>query len=107
MNVVLSPVSIPDLINQIANEIETRILNRAAATTTTPPPTSTPEPKRLYGDRAAAGYLGCSVMTIQSLRRSGAISFYRTGRKVFYISSELDSSLKVQNRKFSRKTSAL
>lgn len=106
MNVVLSPVSIPDLINQIANEIENRILNRAAATPT-PAPTTTPEPIRLYGDRAAAGYLGCSVMTIQSLRRNGSISFYRTGRKVFYISSELDESLKVQNRKFTRKSTKI
>ena len=94
MNVVLSPVSIPDLINQIANEIETRILNRVAAIT--PPATSTPDPIRLYGDKAAAQYLGCSIMTVQALRRSGAISFYRTGRKVFYISTELDESLKVQ-----------
>jgi excisionase family DNA binding protein len=101
MNLVLSPVSIPELVSLIADEVSTRILNRQPISTT--PPT-TPEPIRLYGDRAAAGYLGCSIMTIQALRRSGAISFYRTGRKVFYISSELDESLKVQARKFNKKS---
>ena len=69
----------------------------------TPPQAATIEPVRLYGDRQAAKYLNCSVMTIQSLRRSGAIPFIRTGRKLIYISNELDESLKVQARKFSRK----
>lgn len=100
MNVVLSPISIPDLVNQIAAEVETRILNRQPQSN---PPIPASEPVRLYGDKAAAGHLGCSIMTMQALRRSGAIPFYRTGRKVFYISTELDESLKVQNRKFSRK----
>ena len=79
------------------------ILTNQAPAISTPPPTI-PEPVRLFGDNAAARYLGCSIMTVQSLRRNGAISFYRTGRKVFYISSELDESLKVQSRKFSKKS---
>jgi excisionase family DNA binding protein len=99
-NVILSPIEIPALVNLLVSEIETRILNRQPAT---PIPPAT-EMIRLFGDKAAAQYLGCSIMTVQTLRRSGAISFYRTGRKVFYISSELDESLKVQNRKFNRKS---
>ncbi len=77
------------------------LTSQAPATNTLSTPT--PEPLRLYGDRAAAQYLGCSIMTIQALRRNGAISFYRTGRKVYYISTELDESLRVQQRKFNKK----
>lgn len=62
------------------------------------PPAS--ESIRLYGDKAAAAYLGCSVVTVQNLRRAGAIPFYRTGRKLYYVTSELDSSLRVERRKF-------
>ena len=68
-----------------------------------PAPTPTPEPLRLYGDLQAAKYLGCSKMTIQSLRRNGSIPFYRTGRKIIYISNELDQSLQVKVRKFQKK----
>ena len=105
MNFVLSPISIPDLINQIANEIEARLQRQQQLSiASSSDPT---EPIRLYGDKAASQYLNCSVMTMQSLRRSGAIPFYRTGRKVFFISTELDSALKVQSRKFGNKPSNL
>ena len=97
-----------DSIDARLSNIEILLLDLTHNKQTAPtlPPT-TPDPIRLYGDRSAASYLGCSIMTVQALRRSGAISFYRTGRKVFYISSELDESLKVQNRKFSRKISKI
>lgn len=101
MNLILSPISVDDLINQIAAEIERRTLNRIAPSS--PPPPNPAEPIRLYGDRAGASYLGCSIMTIQSLRRNGSIPFYRTGRKVFYLSDELDQALQVKARKFQKK----
>ena len=69
---------------------------------TTPTPSAHPDPIRLVGDRAGANYLGCSIMTIQHLRRSGAVSYYRMGRKVYYLSNELDAALKVQARKFQK-----
>ena len=96
MNLVLSPVSIPDLVALIATEIETRLFNRN--TFSTPPPTA--EPVRLYGDRAASNYLGCTPLTVQNLRKRGAIPFYRYGRKVYFLSSELDQALKVENRRY-------
>ena len=64
------------------------------------PPNSSPQ--RLFGDKSAADYLGCSVLTIQKLRKTGEISFYRYGRKYYYISSELDAALKVDQRKFGK-----
>jgi len=101
MNLILSPISVDDLVNQIATEVERRTISRIAPSS---PPTPNPaEPIRLHGDRAGASYLGCSVMTIQSLRRSGSIPFYRLGRKVFYLSNELDEALKVNPRKFCKR----
>ena len=100
-NVILSPIEIPALVNLLVSEIESRILNRQPISTT--PPT-TPEPIRLYGDKEAARHLGCSVMTIQALRRSGAIPFIRTGRKLIYVSNEIDAALTVQARKFNKKS---
>jgi len=96
MNVILSPIAVPDLINQIAAEIELRLINREQSVQ--PQPAS----QRLYGDKSAADYLGCSVLTIQKLRKTGEISFYRYGRKYYYISSELDAALKVDQRKFGK-----
>jgi len=103
MNLILSPISVDDLINQIAAEIERRTLNRIAPSS--PPPPNPAEPIRLYGDRAGAAYLGCSIMTIQKLRKRGSVPFYRTGRKVFYLSNELDEALKVNPRKFYKQQS--
>jgi excisionase family DNA binding protein len=94
-NVILSSVSIPDLVDLIACEIETRLHNRER-------PTPTPEPQRLYGDRSAAQYLGCTPLTIQKLRKSGEIPYYRYGRKFYFITSELDQTLKVSARKFGK-----
>lgn len=70
--------------------------------TSTPATPTTPEPERLFGDKEAARYLGCSIMTVQSLRRNGNIPFYRTGRKIIYISNELDQALQVKARKFQK-----
>jgi len=97
-NVILSPIEIPALIALIAAELENRILNRPLATNT-----PTAEPIRLYGDKAAAQYLGCAKLTVQNLRKSGVLPFYRLGRKVYFISSELDATLKVSARKFHKK----
>jgi len=94
-NVILSSVSIPDLVDLIACEIETRLQNREQ-------PAPIPEPQRLYGDRSAAQYLGCTPLTVQKLRKSGQISYYRYGRKYYYIASELDQALKVSARKFGK-----
>jgi len=95
-NVILSSVSIPDLVDLIACEIETRFQKQEQ-------PTPTPEPQRLYGDRSAAQYLGCTPLTIQKLRKSGEIPYYRYGRKFYFIASELDQALKVSARKFGKR----
>lgn len=99
MNVVLSPVSVPDLVAQIAAEVVSRIQSNEQPAQTAP----VLDPIRLFGDKAAAKYLGCSVMTVQNLRKSGRISFYRTGRKVYYVTTELDSALQFTPRKFQKR----
>lgn len=58
------------------------------------------EPNRLYGDKAAAAYLGCQPLTIGKLRISGTIPYYRYGRRYYYIASELDQALKGGGKRF-------
>lgn len=105
-NIILSVIEIPALIDLIADEVVTQLLNRQPSiqipTPPTPPTPTSSEPVRLFGDKAAAKYLGCSVMTVQNLRKSGRISFYRTGRKVYYVTTELDSALQFTPRKFGK-----
>jgi hypothetical protein len=62
--------------------------------------TTTEPQKRLYGDKAAAACLGCSVLTIAKLRKTGQISFYRYGARYYYIAQELDQALKHEARRF-------
>jgi excisionase family DNA binding protein len=94
-NVILSSVAIPELVDLIACEVESRLKTHDQLTQ---PPQS--EPQRLFGDRAAAEYLGCAPLTIFKLRKSGQIPYYRFGRKFYFITSELDQTLKVSARKF-------
>jgi len=96
-HLLLSPVAIPDLVNLIASELETRLQKRETATPSA-------EPIRLYGDRAAATYLGCSILTVGKLRKSGQVPYYRYGRKFYYIAAELDQALKISQRKFGKKS---
>ena len=74
-NLVLSPVPISDLVSMIANEVVAQISKQAQQTIK---PES--EPKRLYGDKEAAVYLGCSILTVGKLRHSRQITYYRYGR---------------------------
>ena len=94
-NLILSPIHVDELVNRIANEIETRQINRQQL----PPP---PEPHRLKGDKAAAEYLGCTPLTVFKLRKSLDIPHHRYGRKFYYITTELDDAFKVNARKFGR-----
>jgi len=97
-NIILTPIAVSDLVNLIANEMDSRMAARKLNPETTLP---TPEPdKRLYGDKAAAEYLGCSVLTIAKLRRSGQIPFYRYGARYYFIAQQLDAALKHEARRF-------
>ena len=65
VNVILSPVTIPDLIEMIANEVVARInSDRPEA------PSSSSENIRFIGDRALAAYLDCSIQTINKLKKA-------------------------------------
>ena len=68
-------------------------------------PVSPPEPApktrtRLNGDKAAAKHVGCTVLTIARLRRTGEVSYYRYGSRYYYIAEELDEALKHEARRF-------
>lgn len=51
-----------------------------------------------YGDKEAADYLGCAPLTIYKLRKSRQITYYRYGRKFYFLGNELDEALKVPRR---------
>jgi excisionase family DNA binding protein len=94
-DLILSTIPIPDLIDQIVEKMQARITDTQPAN----PPLPFPD-TRLYGDKAAANHIGCTVQTIIAMRKRGEIPFYRYGRKYFYKANEIDSALKVEGRRF-------
>jgi excisionase family DNA binding protein len=60
------------------------------------------EPIRLYGDRSVAKHLGCTVQTINQLKKSGKLPFHRVGRKYYYIQSEVDQAFMGNTHKFKK-----
>jgi len=95
-NLILSNIDISEFVTLLADEMERRQLVKP-----TPEPQQIEEPdKRLYGDKSAAQYLGCTVLTIAKLRRTGQIPFYRYGSRYYFIAQELDKALKHEARRF-------
>ncbi len=60
------------------------------------------EPQRFYGDSALAKYLGCTVQTINQLKKTGKLPFHRVGRKYYYIQSEVDQAFMGNTHKFKK-----
>jgi hypothetical protein len=61
---------------------------------TAEPPQLPIQPKRLYGDKAAADHIGCTHLTMSKLRKSGKVRYYSIGRRYFYYAHELDEDLR-------------
>lgn len=93
-NLIFSPIAVSELVDLIAAEIQTRLINHGLQQPVAP------EPKRLNGLKAAAEHYGCTPLTMAKLIRSGAVPYHRFGRKYFFLSNELDASLKVEARRF-------
>lgn len=58
----------------------------------TPPPSQS-EPQRIYGDDALSKYIGVSVLTIRKMKSK--LPRYRTGRKYYYLTNEIDDFFRV------------
>ena len=58
------------------------------------------EKKRLYGDRAGGGHIGCTPLTMAKLRKSGKVRYYTIGRRFYYYAHELDEDLRGGKRRF-------
>ena len=90
-NLILSTVPIPELVSMITAEVVKQIQQYVEKPIQI-------ESTRLFGDKEAAKYLGCSPLTVFKLRKSGQIGYYRFGRKFYFLSNELDETLKVPRR---------
>jgi hypothetical protein len=58
-----------------------------------------PDDLRFHGDKALGKYLGCTIQTINKLKKAGLPS-HRSGRKYYYIRQEVDIWTSRKNRKF-------
>jgi excisionase family DNA binding protein len=56
-------------------------------------PVKQPEQKLLYSLRELADFLGCSVVTVHNLKKSGKIRYIQFGRKVIFNTSEIMEDL--------------
>ncbi len=97
--VTLFPYDESALKTLIYEVVRTALSNHEVNIQQPPEPPSDSE-QRLYGDKAAAMFLGCTPLTIAKLRISGQIPFYRFGRKYYYKQSELDKALRHEARRF-------
>lgn len=89
-NVILSQIPINDLVSLIAFEITTRMQKTEQAKVK-----PSPEPDQKFtGDKELAKYLGCTIQTINRLKRTGALPFHRFGRRYYYLKSEVDQAFK-------------
>ena len=93
---ILSPVSIDELVVRLADELE----RRSAAKPLPTPDTTPPEQKRLYGDKAAALHIGCTHQAVGKLRKAEKIRFYTLGTRYYYYAHELDQDLRGGNHRF-------
>lgn len=76
-NIILSPIAVSDLVDLIANEIESRIqVNNNSAT---PPP----QPF-IRGIIQLAKFLQVSVPRAQQLKNSGVFPYWQSGRTVLF-----------------------
>jgi len=87
--IILSPISIDELINRLADELERRSAAKSLSVPYTPPP----EHIRLYGDKAAAAHIGCTPQIIGKLRKDEKIRYYTLGTRYYYYAHELDQDL--------------
>lgn len=89
-NLILSQIPINDLVHLIAAEVTSRMQSDQK-----PTPQITKEPDQKFtGDKALAQYLGCTIQTINRLKRTGELPFHRFGRRYYYLKSEVDQAFK-------------
>ncbi len=86
-NVVLSTRNIDDFINDLANEVVSRISSRQ------PQPTTDPKPDDLITRSEALEYLSITGATLWRYEKQGKIKGYGIGGKRYFRKSELDESL--------------
>lgn len=76
-NVILSSVAIPDLIDQIANEVESRLYKNQLSTQPSPQPF-------IKGIHELAKFLKVSPARAQKLKNEGVFPYWQDGRTLLF-----------------------
>lgn len=90
-NLILTQIPVSDLVQMIAAEVATRMQSNNQQTRINP---QIIQDKRFVGDKELAEYLGCTIQTINRLKKTGALPFHRYGRRYYYLKSEIDAAFK-------------
>jgi hypothetical protein len=91
-NVILSPIAIPDLINQIANELESRFNNNQLS------PQQSPQPF-IKGIHELAAFLKVSPARAQKLKNEGAFPYWQDGRTLLFDPNKVREAMQNYNVK--------
>ena len=76
-NIILSPIAIPDLVNQIANELESRLNKNPLS------PAQSQQPF-IKGIHELAKFLKVSPARAQKLKNEGVFPFWQDGRTLLF-----------------------
>ncbi|MEI8048916.1 MAG: DUF3853 family protein [Bacteroidota bacterium] len=95
-NIVLSPVAISDLVDMIANEVESRLSHKPITTSSPPQP-------HIKGTHQLAKFLGISVSKAQKLKNEGIIPFFQNERLVLFDPEKVREAMSNYNKRKGKK----
>ncbi|SOD12393.1 helix-turn-helix domain-containing protein [Pedobacter xixiisoli] len=91
-NIILTSIDIDSLEKIIKNSV-------AAAIASSIPETTSKDNEQTFSISELAEYLKVTKATIHAYKKRGVFKFYQTGRTVYFIKSEVDAALKIENNK--------
>ena len=94
-NIILSPVAISDLVDMIANEVESRLTHNTN-------PTSSLPKSHIKGIHALAKFLGISPSKAQQLKNEGIIPFFQNERLVLFDPEKVCEAMSNYNKRKGR-----
>lgn len=87
-DLVLSPVSVPDLVNMIASEVQARLIDMQNPEKINPKPGND-----LLDSKELCQKYKISYTTRHEWTKKGLLTAYKIGHKIFYRSEEVEKNL--------------